>query len=114
MCPKPSMSAHRVVAVDQCTKSPRVGRAGRGAVIGRATTGAVLLPVLRCCDGSSAVITPRYNGEAGRSRRLAQALADHRRDAVAAHGDAVQRVADLHGALLMGDHQELVVLAQLL
>ena len=45
---------------------------------------------------------------------FAEPLADHRRDAVAAHRDAVEGVADLHGPLLVGDHQELRVLAELL
>src|SRR5688572_16823665 len=45
---------------------------------------------------------------------LAQSLADHGRDAVAAHGHAVERVADLHRALLVGDHEQLGVLPQLL
>src|SRR6478735_6423747 len=45
---------------------------------------------------------------------LAEPLADHRRDAVAAHGHAVERVADLHGPLLVGDDQQLGVLTQLL
>ena len=38
---------------------------------------------------------------------LAEPLADHGRDAVTAHADPVQRVGDLHGALLVGDDQEL-------
>ena len=42
----------------------------------------------------------------GSTRALVpEALADHGRDPVGAHGDAVQGVGDLHGALLMGDHQ---------
>ena len=45
---------------------------------------------------------------------LTQPLADHRGDAVAAHGHAVERVADLHRALLVGDDQELRVLPELL
>jgi len=34
-----------------------------------------------------------------------EALADHGRDPVGAHGDAVKGVGDLHRALLVGDHQ---------
>ena len=45
---------------------------------------------------------------------LAHPLADHVGHAVAAHAHAVQRVGDLHGALLVGDDDELAVLAQLL
>ena len=43
-----------------------------------------------------------------------QPLRDHRGDTVAAHGDAVQRVADLHGALLVRDDEQLGVLPELL
>src|ERR671913_2163585 len=45
---------------------------------------------------------------------LAEPLADDGRDAVTAHGDAVERVANLHGALLVGDHEQLGAFAQLL
>src|SRR5690606_34609050 len=45
---------------------------------------------------------------------VAHPLADHGGDAVLAHGDAVQGVGDLHGALLMGDDQQLRVLPELL
>jgi isopentenyl-diphosphate delta-isomerase len=44
----------------------------------------------------------------------AHALRDHRGDAVVAHGDAVQRVGDLHRRLLVGDDDQLRLLAQLL
>ena len=53
-------------------------------------------------------------GHSGRLSASRRPLADHGRDAVAAHRDAVERVADLHGALLVGDHEQLGVLAQLL
>lgn len=43
-----------------------------------------------------------------------QPLGDHLRDAVPAHRDPVQRIGLLHRALLVGDHQELGILAEFL
>ena len=54
-------------------------------------------------------------GSAGaRLALLAHALADDGRDAVLAHRDAVERVGDLHRALLVRDDDELARLAQVL
>src|SRR6478752_9662703 len=44
----------------------------------------------------------------------AQPLADHLGDAVALHGDAVERVGHLHRAFLMGDDDQLGGLLELL
>ena len=48
------------------------------------------------------------------ARHVADPLGDHRGDTVAAHRHAVERVGDLHGALLVGDDDELAGVAQLL
>src|SRR3954453_18780702 len=76
-------------------------------------TSAVLWLLGASCADNSAVITPRYMA-GSRSGRFAEALADDRRDAVSAHGHAVERVADLHRALLVGDHEQLALCAELL
>ena len=46
-------------------------------------------------------------GQVSTARLLAQPLADDLRHPVALHGDAVQRVGDLHRPLLVRDHDQL-------
>lgn len=61
----------------------------------------------------------RYNYRRGGLRPLlrvleglVELLADDLGDAVALHGDAEQHVSHLHGAALVGDHDELGLVAQ--
>src|SRR5205823_15072321 len=49
-----------------------------------------------------------------RRLELPETLADHAGDAVAAHADAVEGVGDLHRPLLVGDHDQLPGVPQLL
>src|SRR5690625_6549781 len=52
-------------------------------------------------------------GDACSDRFFFQTLGDHSGDAVTAHSHPVERIGDLHGALLVGDHDQLGLLAQL-
>lgn len=45
--------------------------------------------------------------ETAKSLTWSEPLADHLRDPIAAHGDAIQCVSDLHSALLMRDDDQL-------
>ncbi len=73
-------------------------------------------------QGGSRVTDRRARQVAGSDRSASAAdqflathpLRDHRRDAVVAHGDAVERVGDLHRRLLVGDDDQLGDLTQLL
>src|SRR5690625_4568689 len=52
-------------------------------------------------------------GDACSDRLFLQALGDHRGDAVTAHGHPVERIGNLHGALLVGDDDQLGLVTQL-
>ncbi len=57
-------------------------------------------------DGTARV-SRAGQGQSARRGTIAHPLTHHRRDSVLTHRDAVERVSDLHRALLVGDDQQL-------
>src|SRR5690606_11532537 len=114
----PSVSPSHTNIQTMTTSIRVVARRARRATPGRADQHHIFtrrgIPTIRGLSPESWRGLPRRRrSHCDLVARVVHALADHGRHAVAAHRHAVQRVGDLHGALLVRDDDELRVLLEL-